>query len=325
MSSLRSNLKLKQKLAAHISLKRQKGVVIVVALFIVALVATMAYTMMARLSRDTYRTSLILRNAQAELYAQGSIEWAKDQLRNDWERQKANRVIDPVPIKSPKEAVNGYTISSVIYDMQARFNLNNMIDPKAHDDFKRLLQVVDPAITEEKASELIIAIYDWIKPPASQNEYSKYYLQLKTPYRSAGKFMFSVSELQLVKGMTPALYQALKPYIIALPVQTPINVQTAPAPVLVALSKEMSLQTANAILKIREHTPFVSPQIFLNLDVIKNHPVPAEKITTASGYFLVETEIAIDAQRLVLYTLLERALNQSKPHVSILWQSKGIW
>jgi type II secretory pathway component PulK len=50
--------------------KEQQGVVIVIALFIVALVATMAYAMMVRIERDTRRTSLILRNTQAEFYAQ---------------------------------------------------------------------------------------------------------------------------------------------------------------------------------------------------------------------------------------------------------------
>jgi len=40
------------------SLKRQQGVVIVIALFVVGLVATMSYVMLARLARDTERTAL---------------------------------------------------------------------------------------------------------------------------------------------------------------------------------------------------------------------------------------------------------------------------
>ncbi|MBV9575373.1 MAG: general secretion pathway protein GspK, partial [Gammaproteobacteria bacterium] len=100
--------------------------VIVIALFIVALAATMAYVMMSRLERDTRRTSLLLHYTQANFYAQGSIVWAMDQLRNNWERQKTNKLVDEIPIKSPENVMNGYKISSTIYDMQSRFNLNNL-------------------------------------------------------------------------------------------------------------------------------------------------------------------------------------------------------
>ena len=117
------------------SLKRQQGVVIVVALFIVALVATMAYMMMSRFSRDTLRTSLILRNTQAEFYARGSIVWAIDQLRTNWEKRKPNQIVDVMPVKSPVIDVNGYKISSTIYDMQARFNLNNLNNANAQKRF----------------------------------------------------------------------------------------------------------------------------------------------------------------------------------------------
>src|SRR3990167_1767650 len=100
--------------AYRLSHKKQQGVVIVVALFIVALVATMAYIMMSRLARDTRQTTLILRNVQAENYAQGSIAWARDHLKNDFERQKPKQMIDPVPIQSPIKEVDGYKISSKI-------------------------------------------------------------------------------------------------------------------------------------------------------------------------------------------------------------------
>src|SRR5262245_19487824 len=94
------------------SLRRQQGVVLVVALFIVALVATMAYVMMIRLERDTHRTTLLLRNMQAEFYAQGTIDWAKETLRTNWLKQqgKQNTLVDITPIQSPVQEINGYKI-----------------------------------------------------------------------------------------------------------------------------------------------------------------------------------------------------------------------
>lgn len=308
------------------SLKRERGVVLIVALFIMALVATMAYTMMARLEKDTRRTTLLLRDTQAEFYAQGSIAWALDQLRNNLEQQKQNQLIDVMPIQSPTQTVNGYAIVSTIHDMQARFNINNVINTDSHPDFKKLLRLVDPKLTEEKAQALLIAVFDWIKLSQQQNEYTQYYFQLIEPYRPAHRPMQSISELQLVKGMTPALYQALEPYVTALPGATLINVQTAEAPVLALLSPTLTLPAAKALQQMRERTPFVTREALLGTDIAKNHQVTdTKKITVVSSYFLIKTEVSIEKQHAVLYTLVERSTDQNKVAMTILWQSKGVW
>lgn len=295
------------------------------ALFIVAIVATMSYVMLARLYRDTQRTSLILRDTQAEYYAQGSLAWAMDQLRNDWELQKPNQVIDALPMQSPVKEENGYKITSTIYDMQARFNVNNLTTVGAQADFKRLMQLVAPTLPAEKSQAIVLAITDWISPQSSQSSLDKYYMELPQPYRPAHKPMLSVDELRLVKGMTPALFNALRPYLVALPPPTALNVQTAPAPLFVTLGPTLVLETGLALVELRSKHPFVSPATFQNLDIIKNHPVTSDKFTTTSGYFLVQTEVAIEKQKVVLYTLLERAGKDKKAVVTILWQSKGIW
>lgn len=305
-------------------LRKQQGVVIVLALFIVALVATLSYVMMSRLERDTRRTSLLLRDTQAELYAQGSIAWAMEQLRANLANQKPNVPVDKMPIKSPVDTANGYKISSTIYDMQARFNLNNLGALDAQGDFKRLIQMVAPKFTEQQAQEIALAAADWITPGQQQNEYNKYYMSLSPPYRAAHRPMESASELQLVKGMTPALFTALQPYITALPATTQVNLNTAQAPVLACLTPGMTVETGKEIERVREQTPMASTQAFLNLDLVKNHNIPAEKITALSNYFLVETNVAIENQNILLYTLLERTGNDTKGTVTIIWQSKGL-
>lgn len=306
------------------SLRSQQGVVIVVALFIVALVATLSYIMMARLERDTERTRLLLRTTQAESYAQGSVVWAMDTLRNNLERQKPNQLVDVMPLRAPVNNVDGYAISTVIYDLQGRFNLNNLTNTDAQADFVRLMRVVEPKLSEQSAQELARAASDWVSPVQQQNEYSKYYLQRVPAYNTAHRPMTSASELLLVKGMTPALFAALQPYITALPNTTQVNVQTAEEPVLASLSPGMTAETASALAQLRKQSPIVSAQAFSGLDIIKNHPVPADKITTTSSYFLAQTDVTIEKQHIVLYTLLERAANAGKGVVTVLWQSKNV-
>ena len=161
--------------------QRQKGVVIIMALFIVALVAAMAYTMMGRLSRDTRQTTLLVREVQAEFYAEGSIAWARDRLRNDMIQQKPDSVIDAIPIQSPVKEVDGYTISSTIYDLQSRFNLNNLSDTKNQAIFQRLIKLALPSVTQEQTTEIARATADWITLSTGENEYTKYYLDLRQP------------------------------------------------------------------------------------------------------------------------------------------------
>lgn len=309
--------------------RNQSGVVVVVALFIVALVAAISFAMMERLERDTRRTTLLLRSIYAECIAQGSIAWAMDQLRNDWERQKANRVIDLIPIQSPVDKINGYQIVSTIYDMQARYNLNNLSNLQNQDGFHHLLKAIDPKWSEGKTTEIIKGITDWITRGKQQNDYYYYYLSLPTPYRAAHRELWSIDELRLIKGMTPSLFNNLKNYVVALPELTlvKVNVQTASAPVLMTLSPSFTLEAAQAIVELRKQTPFTTTKQFLNLGMVKNQPITEDKIVVTSQYFLVETTVSIEKQHILLYTLLARRTNNSggKADVAILWQSKGTW
>lgn len=303
----------------------QQGVVIIVALFIVALVAAMSYVMMSRLERDTRRTTLILRDTQAELYAQGSIAWAMDRLRNDWLEKKENQLVDVTPIKSPENETNGYRIQSTIYDMQGRFNINDVSTEAGQQMFKRLLKATSPKLTDDQIDSIKQATLDWITPGSGQGAYNRYYAELPEPYRAAHRPMLSPSEWRLVRGVDAALFNAVQPYLTALPDQTPINVQSASPYILMILSDHMDLSAAKGVELLRATTPFTSNEVFLNLDVVKNHQIKPDKITVTSHYFLVETEVRVDQQSVMLYTLLKRLEQGKEASIIILWQSKGVW
>jgi len=294
--------------------KYQQGVAIIMALFIMALVAGLAYAMMARLSRDTYRAQLILNNTQAELYAQGALLWAKDQLQKNWQTRQAEHSVDVTPIHSPVDDMQGYTIKSIIYDMQGRFNLNSLVNAEAQTDFQRLLMTVIPEISADRAQSIVQRTVEWVTPGIRQS------LQDTAAHRA----MTSVGELRFVKGMTANWYAKLSPYLAAFPeVSTPINVQSAPAPVLMLLGPKMTLEVARALEVYRQATPFITIERFLNADIVKNHNIPNQKATVISHYFLLETQVDVEKQRVVLYTLLQREIKKNKAVIHILWQSKN--
>lgn len=308
-------------------LKKQQGVVIVMALFIIALVAAISYVMMARLERDTHRTTLLLRNAEAELYAEGSLAWAKDQLRMNIETQKKNRLIDRTPISSGINDVNGYKIESIIYDMQARFNLNNLAQLESHAAFAGLLKALAPEIGESAQRALINAINSWITTARKEsNDLDQYYLELPTPYRASHRPLVDVNELNLIKGINNKLFTKLRPYIVALPnMNTKINIQTAPLPVLLTLAPGVTAGDAKAFIEKRQADPITSFEQLAATEFAKKYQISDKNAVVVSDYFLVETKVRIENQERLLYTLLERVVTENKAVMTVLWQIKGSW
>lgn len=303
--------------------KKSRGVVLILALFITALVAAMVVAMMGRLQRDTYRTGLILHSIQAELYGEGAVAWAKDQLANNFLNKKPQRLVDLTPIHMPVKEMDGYRIECTISDAEAQFNLNNLVKPEDKADLKKLIKLVAPEINEQIAMGIVTAVTDWITPGLRNTSFDKYYLKLKPAYSAAHRPMFSISELRLIKGVNPELYKKLSLYVTALPEHTPVNIQSTSAPVLASLSPTMTLEAANRIVEYRKHASFSSVEKFLEYDVVKNNPIAGDKITVTSSYFLVTTTVTIGAEKYLLYTLLSRIVNNEKPELKIIWQSKG--
>jgi general secretion pathway protein K len=305
---------------------KQRGIVIIVALFIVALAAAMACAMILRAERDTRRMSLLLHATQAELYAEGSLAWAKDTLKTNWETRQTKHLVDQMLIRAKPIITNGYVISSEIEDMQSRFNINEILNKNGTEIFKRLLTVLVPKMPMEAREQLTEAIIDWETPGGHNNALKQYYLERPVPYRAAHRPLFLLSELRLVKGMAPEIYQVLRPVMTALPSPALINVQTAPVPVLMSLSPAMTLDAAKALVKLRSTTPITDKEQFENLDLVRNfHLETAEdNITFVSQYFLLTTEVKIDGQDIFYYTLLQRIVKENKAIINVLWQSQGI-
>ena len=104
---------------------------------------------------------------------------------------------------------------------------------------------------------------------------------------------------------------------------TQINPRAAEPPVLALLNPSMTLETAAAIKEMLQKNPPQTLEAFKALDIIKNHPMKDERITWASSYFLVETEVGIGQQHILLYTLLQRNSSTGKADVIVLWQNRG--
>lgn len=303
---------------------KQNGSAIVVALFVVALVTIAATAMLTRIQQDIRREELYLNANQAYNYAQGSVYWAMDQLGNNLKAQQPNRLTDQLPIQSPENKIDHATVQSTIYDAQGLFNINNLNDANYRENFARLIKVLAPKLSDNDVNKITLGIITWITPGQGQTSFDDIYKKQNPPYHSPHHAMANMSEFRLIQGVTPELFAQLEPYIIALPIATHININTAPVPVLMSLAPTLTLDSAKNIEIARQSSPFVDTKSFLNYDVVKNNPFPEDKITTISNYFLVKTQVTIGDHTTILYTLLQRELKNSQPTVTIVWQSKAL-
>src|SRR3546814_6468290 len=101
---------------------------------------------------------------------------------------------------------------------------------------------IDPAL----AASIAAAAADWIDTddrPLPDGAEDDTYARAAIPYRTANRFVADASELRAMRGVTPAIYATLRPWICALPTSdlSPINVNTLrpdQAPLIAMLAPE---------------------------------------------------------------------------------------
>jgi general secretion pathway protein K len=159
--------------------------------------------------------------------------------------------------------IDGGYISVEVRDAQARFNINLLAlpyvpsanptivalckkDPQLFEckysvsqrRFIRFLQVIplnEAPLSTDVAKEITDNIIAWLTPVSPPNIFGAeqdYYNGLDVPIVVSNGPMTSISELSLVKEVTPELYEKLLPYVIALPANGPnaalLNINTMP-------------------------------------------------------------------------------------------------
>lgn len=222
------------------SLRRQSGVVLIMALLIVALVTTVAVSVSWRFNLSVARNMNRWHGAQARVHLEAAEQFALQGLRLDLQNGPVDSLMEQwaQPVNAPSDFG---MISGQLEDAHGRLNLNLMVSlpqpgqnqpPKQRYElysvtqkmFIRLVQMIElesGQIDQNTAMQLVDAIEDWI----DENDYpigpggaeTSYYEGLDPPVAITNSEMATVSELSLVKGITPELFKKLEPYVIALP------------------------------------------------------------------------------------------------------------
>ena len=222
--------------------RRQRGVALLVAILLVAfgtiIAAAMAYdnAMTARRAAATFEFD------QAVLVAEGAESLAAYGLQQTFKENLTYTMVgQPWSQALPaSEVTPGVTLEASLEDLQGRFNINDLVltdgntpNAAAIAAFQRLLSNLnlDP--------KLAYYIVDWIdkntEPMDPDGAEDSVYMEMDPPYRTPNLPITSTSELLAMPGVTRAEFDALSPYIVALPLGVQINTCDAPGPVLDAL------------------------------------------------------------------------------------------
>lgn len=285
------------------------GGALLTALFIMTLVAIVATAMSVRLQADIYRTRLITTHDKLYFASQAVTFWAMKELsipKKQFTTTNAQGIVSLYPQKMQSIYPN-VTVHGEIYDLQARFNINNLTNKKYILGFINFAGSIIPQISATEKKNLALAINNWISPyelEAGEDPYLSYYRHQKPPYYPGRQLMSSSSELRLVKDVSAHIYLALQPYITALPELTAININTAPQKVLMSLSNALDEKKANELIKARGKNGLK------NLDKIKELlqelNIANDQITLESTYFLSVAHTSTDNLKFTVSTLLKK-------------------
>jgi len=318
----------------HFSLPaRQRGVAVITALLLTAL----AITVVASLFWQQQVQVRSMENQRLRLQTQwamrGMVDFARFWLRQDNPSQTAADGVWATPIEEARlddyvdrEKVDtekfDATVSGRALDAQARFNITNLaaatgiVSQSYVQAYQRLLAnlQLDSSLAQATADAVLRA-----KPKPRAMDSGR---DGKTPAASPPSGGSSepvaftqVEDLLAVPGYTPQIIEKLRDFIIVLPEITSVNVNTAPAEVLAAVTM-MSLSEASALTLSNPRKKFVDLANFKNN--INAKPIDGVELDVKSRYFLTVIRVRLDRAALDAVALVNRKTDPQRT-TSLVW------
>lgn len=318
----------------HFSLPaRQRGVAVITALLLTAL----AITVVASLFWQQQVQVRSMENQRLRLQTQwamrGMVDFARFWLRQDNPSQTALDGVWATPIEEARlddyvdrEKVDtekfDATVSGRALDAQARFNITNLaaatgiVSQSYVQAYQRLLSNLrlDSGLAQATADAVLRA-----KPKPRAMDSGR---DGKTPAASPPSGGSSepvaftqVEDLLAVPGYTPQIIEKLRDFIIVLPEITSVNVNTAPAEVLAAVTM-MSMSEASALTLSNPRKKFVDLANFKNN--INAKPIDGVELDVKSRYFLTVIRVRLDRAALDAVALVNRKADPQRT-TSLVW------
>ncbi len=354
----------------HTLSRKQNGAALITAMLFVALAVTAAAFMSSRQYFDIKQTSNIIAIDNAYQIAVAAEPLAMNELVKDITSSTSGDIDDFSEMETRAEGVtypvDGGSVSGKIYDLQGRFNVNNLIkydedqkefvtDKVQLEIFKRLIENINATNTTTSEPSVAIPVdlasklADWMDEnvdPSSDGNGAEddIYSSMLPSHKTPNSLISSTSEIVLLDGIWDetnklAIFQALEPYICALPrvklELTGINFNIASAELIAAMVDGLSQSGADEIMSELQSNPKNKPADIVAefkkqfpSDKAKDKEAKAaidalekQKIFMATTeYFLLD--IKVDAND-VISRLLSMVKRKDKDTIFVFARGKG--
>ena len=291
---------------------RQRGAALLTAMIIVTLVATLAAAMVWQQWRAVQVEAAEGARVQSAWILSGALDWASLILREDAKSGGPDHLGEPwaVPLaearlstflavdKDNAEDAPEAFLSGSITDVQSRYNLRNLLGanhaivPAELDGLKTLLQAI--RLPPDLADTLANGLRDANTPadPADRSAQAPLMPQ-------------SMDELTWL-GVDEATVEQLRPYVTLLPVQTPVNANTAPKEVLLAAIAGLDPATAEHLVQTRQRTPFKGLADVQTQIQSPGAVAASQRVNVSSSFFEVRGRLRLEDHVLEESSLVER-------------------
>ncbi|OYW26945.1 MAG: type II secretion system protein K [Caulobacter sp. 12-67-6] len=319
--------------------EREKGAALLTVLLMVAVIAVISIGVLDDIRFGIRRTFNARVVNQAQWYALGTEQLARARIGSLMDRDASKTTLEggwngrviAFPIEQGR-------MEATLTDATGCFNLNSVVEANQGEPFRRrdlgvrqfstLLSLVG-APNERELAENLAEWMDSNDVGRAEAE-DQGYVNLPQPYRTAGGPLAEVSELRAVRGFTPAIYAALRPYVCALPTTdlSPINVNTLPserALLLTALTEgKVARETARGVLDRRPTQGWPDAQAFWGEQALLTTPpgdVVREQIRFRTRFFALNSQVVFADMPIFMSSLFETRSASTVTLVARRWTS----
>ncbi|WP_047228934.1 type II secretion system minor pseudopilin GspK [Pseudomonas brassicacearum] len=319
---------------------KQRGMAVISALLIAAVVAVIAGGMLTRQTLFTRSLEAEQLRIQGTARLQGGLQLSRQLLWDARQRDPLTRFGQAWanPFVMAGSSLADIPFEGRLEDEQGKFNLRNLVANERMDQeqvrtFERLCEQLGIAATvRARIVARVIAAYPRLLNPelADKAAVSTAFDSGRstspdapgTPLAPTRPMLRTLQDLRSIKGVTPQVLETLAPYVTILPANTWLNGNTASAPVLAAYVPGLSLQRAQALIAERDGGHwFINRGDFVNRLRMPELEMASVKVGITSDWFRLRGQARSGQRRVVLDALLQRSQDRMP---QVIWSRVGV-